>query len=221
LLSTLGYEEDRLNCDLIALGAKKAGIQDTQSIALEGITFSDEEGIFVSDGRDEYRRYDFWYKFIPWEFIAFEEPELWKLLDPIIRNKLATVLNPAFSMLLQNKALMQLMYELEPNNPYLLKTTASARDFPNGYYVRKPQYGRMGENIAYHKGSTRPVYETDGDYGDYAPVYQELADFNIDREEHRYQPSIFYTGESSALCFRRQDDLIIDDDAEFVGSVIE
>ena len=221
LLSTLGYDEDRLNCDLIALGAKKAGIEDTQSIAMQGITFSEDEGIFVSDGRDEYRRYDFWYKFIPWEFIAFEEPELWKLLDPIIRNNLATVINPAFSMLLQNKALMQVMYELEPDNPYLLKTTASARDFPNGYYVRKPQYGRMGENIAYHKGSSKPIYETDGDYGDYQPVYQELAKFNIDREEHRYQPSIFYTGEPSALCFRRQDDLIIDDDAEFVGSVID
>lgn len=221
LLSTLGYDEDRLNCDLVALGAKKAGIQDTQSIALEGILFSPDEGIFVSDGRDEYRRYDFFYKHIPWEFIAFEEPDLWKLLDPIIRNELATVLNPAFSMLLQNKALMQIMYELEPNNPYLLKTTNSAKDFPSGYYVRKPQYGRMGENISYYESSTRPVYETDGDYGDYDPVFQALAKFNIDKEDHRYQPSIFYTGEPSALCFRRQDDLIIDDDAEFVGSVID
>lgn len=221
LLSTLGHMEDRLNCDLIALGAKKAGFQDTQSIALEGIIFSPEEGIFVTEGRDEYRRYDFFYKFIPWEFIAFEEPDLWELLDPIVQKGLATVLNPAFAMLLQNKALMQVMYELEPNNPYLLKTTAFASDFPRGNYVRKPQYGRMGENIAYFENSSEAVYETEGDYGDYEPVFQALADFNIDSEEHRYQPSTFYTGEASGLCFRRQDDLIIDDDAEYVASIID
>lgn len=220
LLSTLGYAEDRLNSDMIALAAQKAGIEDRLSIALEGVIFSPEEGIFVKEGRDEYRRYDFWFKFIPWEFIAFEEPELWEDLEKIITGGLCTVLNPAFSMLLQSKALMQVMYELEPHNPYLLKTTASAADFPHGRYVRKPQFGRMGENIAVFAGGRSPIYETDGDYGDFPPVYQQTAELNTDREEHRYQPSIFYTGEPSALCFRRQDDYVIDDDAEFVGSVV-
>ena len=52
-------------------------------------------------------------------------------------------------------------------------------------------------------------------------LYQELALFNIDRENHQYQPSIFWTGDASALCFRRQDDPIIDDDAEFLGHIVE
>ena len=51
-------------------------------------------------------------------------------------------------------------------------------------------------------------------------MYQELARFNEDRKEHRYQPSIFYTNEPCGMAIRRQDDLIIDDDAEFVGHTI-
>ena len=72
-----------------------------------------------------------------------------------------------------------------------------------------------------YDGEASPKYETEGDYGEYPSIYQEVAAFDIDREGHRYQPSIFWTGEPSALCFRRQDDLIIDDDAEFVGHVIK
>jgi glutathionylspermidine synthase len=131
------------------------------------------------------------------------------------------VLNPAYTMLLQSKAIMKFMYELAPNLKYNLKTSFKEGDFPDRRYVRKPMFGRMGDNIAFYDGNRQPEYETEGDYGDYPPVYQELADFNADSEEHRYQPSIFWTGMSSALCFRRQDDLIIDDDAEFVGHVVE
>ena len=88
--------------------------------------------------------------------------------------------------------------------------------FYRGYKILDSSYC----NIAFYDGNGRPEYETEGDYGEYPPVYQELADFNEDSEEHRYQPSIYWTGMSSALCFRRQDDFVIDDDAEFVGHVV-
>ncbi len=129
-------------------------------------------------------------------------------------------MNPAFSMLLQSKAIMKFMYDLSPRHKNLLKTTFNAPDFYNHKYVRKPIFGRMGENVSFFNGAKRPVYETEGDFGDQDSVYQELADFNEDLEEHRYQPSIYWTGEACALCFRRQDDLILDDDAEFVGHIV-
>ena len=83
----------------------------------------------------------------------------------------------------------------------------------------KPIFGRMGENIAFYDGATEPEYQTEGDYEDFDKVYQELADFNEDRKEHRYQPSIFYTDEPCGMAIRRQDDLIIDDDAELDDDV--
>ena len=221
LISTLGFQEDWLNADVIARAAKRAGFREVQFMALERVLFSTEEGIFMELGKDHYQHFDFWFKFIPWEFICFEEPDLLTDLSEIILNDLCVVLNPAYTMLLQSKAIMKYMYELEPNNPYILKTSYQVGDFPNHQYVRKPQFGRMGENIAIFDGTPSPAYETEGDYGDFPSIYQEVAAFDIDREGHRYQPSIFWTGEPSALCFRRQDDLIIDDDAEFVGHVIK
>ena len=51
-------------------------------------------------------------------------------------------------------------------------------------------------------------------------IYQELASFSTDTEGYRYQASVFYTDHPCSLCFRRQDDLIIDDDAEFIAHTI-
>ncbi|MEO1514549.1 MAG: glutathionylspermidine synthase family protein [Bacteroidota bacterium] len=220
LISTLGHEEDWLNSDVIATAATQAGFKEVQSLALEKVIFAEDEGFFVELSADNFRRYDFWFKFIPWEFIAYEEPDLLQILKRIIMDGHGTVLNPACAMLFQSKGLMAHLYERYPDHESLLKTAFSASAFANNQYVRKPAFGRMGENIAYFDGKSAPAYETEGDHGDYLPIYQELAAFNEDWEDHRYQPSIFWTGEASALCFRRQDDLIIDDDAEFVSHQI-
>lgn len=220
LVTTLGHEEDWLNAEVIIDAAKQAGFEDVQSMLLERVIFSPEEGFFVELMEDEFRRYDFLYKFIPWDFIAYEEPDLLDLLTQIVMDGHGVVINPAYGMLLQSKGLMKVMFELEPENPYLLKTSLEASDFPDHKYVKKPVFGRMGENISMYDGSPEATYSTDGDYGAFPAVYQSLAPFNIDSEGHRYQPSIYYSGRASALCFRRQDDLIVDDDAEFVGHVV-
>ena len=217
LVSTLGYDEDRLNIEVIMQAARDAGFAEVKYAPLEEVIFSEEEGIFIDGGNGEYHRYDFWYKFIPWEFIAFEEPKLMDILSDIVINNAAVVMNPAFAMLLQCKSIMKYMSQLNPSDPLLLKTTFSSSDFPDGRYVKKPIFGRMGENISFYDGGASPAYETQGDYGNHSSVYQEIADFNIDSEDHRYQPSIFFTNFPCAMAIRRQDDLIIDDDAEFVG----
>ncbi len=220
LVSTLEHEEDLINVEVIMKAAKKAGFAEVQLMPLDKIVFAPDDGIFIELSEENYRRYDFFYKFIPWEFIAYEEPELMDILTNIVTKDLCVVLNPAWTMLLQSKAIAKFMYDLQPDNPYLLKTTFDAADFPDNRYVSKPVFGRMGENIAYHDGDTEPEYETEGDYEDFDKVYQEIARFNIDRKDHRYQPSIFYTHEPCGIAIRRQDDLIIDDDAEFVGHTV-
>jgi len=220
LVSTMGYDEDLLNAEIVIRAAEKAGFTDVQMLPVDKIVFSPEEGIFVDLGAETYKRYDYWYKIVPWEYIAYEEPEWMDILADIITKKLAIVLNPAWTMLLQSKAIGKYMYDLEPENPYLLKTEFHPKHFARNKYVRKPIFGRMGENIAYHDGDKKPTYETEGDYGDYPPIYQELATFNIDNNDYRYQPSIFVADEPCGLAIRRQDDLIIDDDAEFIGHTI-
>lgn len=221
LLTTYGHTEDWLNTGVITAAAKKCGFQEAQEMTLGAIIFSPEDGFFIELHEEEYRRFDTLFKFIPWDLLIEDEPDVFDAIQRIILSGKGIVMNPAFTMLLQSKGLMKIMYEMEPYNPYLLKTDLTDRVFRDNRYVRKPMFGRMGENISFYNGFSSPDYETEGDYGQSPSLYQELALFNMDREDHRYQPSIFYTGEPSALCFRRQDDPVIDDDAEFVGHVVE
>ncbi len=221
LVSTMGYYEDWLNTDVVVKAAQQAGFDIVHSMVLDKVIFSHDEGIFVEIAPDNFQNYQFWYKMIPWEFIADEEPELMNILEKIVMGNLATILNPAYTMLMQSKAIMKIMYEMEPSNPYLLKTTYDENAFRNKHYVKKPVFGRLGENINFYNGGIQPAYSTEGDYGMYTKICQELAYFNEDIHLNRYQPSIFLTQNPSALCFRRQDDLIIDDDAEFVSHTIQ
>jgi glutathionylspermidine synthase len=220
LLSTMGYKEDKLNVELIAKAAEMAGFEDVTIRNLDEVIFAKDEGIFVEFGEEDYRRYDFWFKIVPWDFILFEEPDLFDILDNLIQNELAIVLNPAFTMLMQNKGLLKIIYDLDPDNNYLLKAAYSSNEFPNHKFVKKPFIGRMGENITMYDGSSQPIYETQGDYGTTPCIYQELTRLNFDYEGYRYQPSVFWTNGPSAFCFRRQDDLIVDDDAEFISHVV-
>ena len=220
LLSSMGHEEDWLNLDVVALAAKTAGFTDVQQMVLDKVIFSAEEGIFIEIGPENYRRYDFWFKMIPWEFIAYEEPELMGLLSEIVQKGLAVVLNPAFTMLLQSKAIMKFMYDLEPHHPHLLPTSLVRSQLDARNFVRKPIYGRTGDNVSMYLGGNLPEASNEGDYGHFPPVFQALADLDKDEDGDIYQPSIYWSGKPSALCFRRQDDLLIDDDAEFLGHII-
>ena len=221
LLSGMGHEEDWLNIELIAMAARQAGFQDVQMMALEKVIFSEDDGIFIELGHEEYQQFDFWFKMVPWDFIAFEEPELMGLLTKIVKRELAVVLNPAWSMLLQSKALLPIMQELAPTHPALLRASLNREDMPYGSnYVAKPIFGRTGDNVSVIQNG-RPVQANDGDYGEFPMVYQESARSAQDEDGDRYQPSIFCAGsEPCALCLRRQDGWIVDDDAEFVGHVI-
>ncbi|MEQ8705551.1 MAG: glutathionylspermidine synthase family protein [Phaeodactylibacter sp.] len=222
LLIGLGHEEDWLNLDVIEMAAKQAGFEEVHRAPMEEVIFSEEEGIFLEIEPEEFLRYDFVFKMAPWEFIAYEEPELMRLLTQVIKRDLCVILNPAYSMLLQSKALLPMLHELGIQHPALLKASRSAAAFPGHRYAEKPMYGRTGDNVRLFDGSAQPIAENEGDYGDFPRIYQELAPFNIDSDGDRYQPSVYIaSGEACALCFRRQDGLIVDDDAEFVGHYVK
>jgi len=221
LLSGMGYPEDDLNVQIVGKAARKAGFTKIHFAPLDKVIFSPDEGVYLEITPDNFIQFDFWYKFSPWDFIVFDEPELLDVLDNLITQRCVIVLNPAWTMIMQSKGIMKVMYEMEPNNPYLLKTGMDELDFPNDQHIEKPMFGRMGENVALYDQNNELQYEVEGDYGGFPKVSQEVALFNIDDEEHRYQPSIFWSDKPTALCIRRQDDPIIDDDAEFVGHLIE
>lgn len=220
LLSTMGFEEDRLNAEIIATAAEEAGFQ-VQHMKLENVTFSPEEGLFTELGQEEFYEHFFWFKLVPWEFIAYEEPELMEILTEMARRDLVVMINPAYTMLYQSKAMMKILWELFPNHKLLLKTSDRAEDFAGQPYVEKVIFGREGENINIVGSGGDSLEANDGDFGEYPNIYQQFVELPKDSEDNYYQAGLYFTDRPSALSFRREDGLIIDEDAEFVGHLID
>ncbi len=219
LLSGLGHLEDHLNLDIITSAAQKAKF-DTQQLDLEHVVFSAEDGIFARVGEDEYIQYDFWFKLIPWEFIAYEEPELMDLLSQIVTKDLAIILNPAYTMIFQSKAIMKILWDLYPNHHLLLKTTFSADDFRNQAHVQKVIFGREGENVKVFGTGANIREENEGDYEDFPSVFQTFVELPKDADEEIYQAGIYFTDKAVSLSYRRRDGLIVDSDSEFIGHYV-
>jgi glutathionylspermidine synthase len=104
------------------------------------------------------------FKLYPWE---------WMLREPFGRH-LGTAstrwLEPPWKMILSNKAILPVLWELFPESPYLLP---AGFDPPGDDYVVKPIYSREGSNIAIVEGG-QVIAETGGDYTEGPHVYQQF-----------------------------------------------
>jgi glutathionylspermidine synthase len=110
------------------------------------------------------------FKLYPWEWMVREEfaAHLATHLD-----KARTIwIEPPWKMLLSNKGILPVLWELYPGHPNLLEARL---DSPGGMtqWARKPLLGREGANITLHGAG--PETATEGEYGDQGFVYQELA----------------------------------------------
>lgn len=219
LLSAMrDFPEDDANVTLLGEAAREAGFE-IEFDFVDNVEFSAEEGIFWQDPKSgQFEKMDFWFKLIPWEAIAEDEPELLEILTQIVRKRLALVLNPAYTLLFQSKYILKILWELYPNHPLLLET--DQKPLAGTACVEKVLFGREGANtrILNADGSERQAI--DGTYSHYAKVYQQYMQFPTDAAGHTYQAGVFYAGEACGLGFRRGG-LILDNRAGFVGHVVE
>ena len=220
LLTYMDDEEDKGNVEFIGEAALQAGFE-IEYRDLPEIIFSDDEkegGVWVQYGEDKFTKFDFWFKLLPWEFISEDEPELLETLTKIVVNEQCIVLNPAYTMMFQSKAIMKILWDLYPNHPLLLKTTYDKPE--TGAYVKKVIFGREGANIEII-GEDGEVIETkDGEYQDYKSIYQDYVNLPTDDNGNSYQAGMFFAYEGAGLCFRRGSK-IINDTAQFVSHYIE
>lgn len=141
----------------------QAGIA-TQAVAIEDIgwdartrRFADLAGAPIADC----------FKLYPWEWLWHEEFGAHLAGDPI------RFIEPMWKMLLSNKGLLPVLWELFPGHPNLLPAHDAAAPL-GGCYVRKPKLSREGANIAWVEGGVA-LEETSGDYGAEGFVYQAPA----------------------------------------------
>jgi len=219
LFSTMrDYPEDDTNVNILSEAAKEAGFEVAFAY-IDEVEFS-KEGIFKqeSSGSGNFIRYDFWFKLVPWEHIGNDEPDLTSLLTEIVRNRLAVILNPAYTLLFQSKFILKILWDLYPYHPLLLQTETDV--IAHKKSVGKVLFGREGANVSIIEEGGEVSEQVEGEYDDQKKIYQEYVEFPTDEEGFSYQAGVFYAGEPCALGFRRGGK-ILDNTAQFVGHIVE
>ena len=160
--------EDVLTIAYLEDTAQQAGLQ-TRRIPMLEIGWNRDRQTFVDENENVIVSL---FKLYPWETMLNEE------FGPhaIASHRSSTPMNwiePIWKMLLSNKGILPILWELYPGHELLLE---SYFDSPRNLrsYVRKPMLSREGANVSitYADGTT---VETTGDYGDGRYVFQALA----------------------------------------------
>jgi len=206
-----GSSEDENTTRLLEYIATEAGF-DCDFEFVNYVNFS-EDGYFKEDEHFEY-----WFKLIPWEMIANEEPELLDVLIKIIKNDKGVVLNPPYTLLFQSKGMLKILWDLFPNHPLLLETSFSP--LQGKKQIKKVFFGREGANVSIIGSDGEVLMENGGKYGDQPSIYQEFVEFPRDDSKRCYQAGLFYAFESCALGFRRGGE-ILNNTSKFVGHIIK
>jgi glutathionylspermidine synthase len=107
------------------------------------------------------------FKLYPWEWLWHEEFGAHLVSEPV------RFIEPTWKMLLSNKGLLAILWELFPGHPNLLPAYELAAPL-GGRYVRKPKLSREGSNVTWFEGGVA-IEETSGDYGEEGYVFQQPA----------------------------------------------
>lgn len=133
----LESEEDRGTLEYLRRTCEEAGFEtDLLDIAQVGLML----GEFV-DARDRPIRQ--LAKLYPWEWLLAEE------FGAAIATAPTRWIEPAWKQVLSNKRVLPLLWELFPGHPNLLPASMDPSRVP-GPVVRKPQFGREGEDVSLH-----------------------------------------------------------------------
>ena len=119
-------------------------------------------------------------------------------------------------MVLSNKGILAILWELFPRHQNLLPTFRAA---PAGSpYVMKPLFGREGDNISVVRGEQRSV--TDGVYGAEGFVYQEYFELPEFDGQHPVVGSWVIDQEAAGVGIRESEGPVTRNESPFVPHVL-
>lgn len=162
--------EDFMTVNYLRDVAIQAGF-DTAYLDIEQIGWHQQRGVFTDLQENPIR---LCFKLYPWEWMQHDE------FGPQLLRGACRWFEPPWKTLLSNKAILPVLWELNPRNPYLLET--QFKPLPSGNYVKKPILGREGANIQIFEHG-KLFMETEGPY-DGPAVYQEI--WPLPRFEQKY-----------------------------------
>jgi glutathionylspermidine synthase len=158
------HPEDEMTVLYLRDTCEQAGVR-SKPVFIEDIGWDETRGQFVDLDFDPIEQC---FKLYPWEWLWREE------FGVHLSRESARWIEPAWKMLVSNKGLLPILWELFPGHPNLLPAYQAAAPLA-GRYVRKPILSREGSNVSWVEGGV-VVEETGGGYGQEGYIYQAVAD---------------------------------------------
>ncbi|MEV7156098.1 glutathionylspermidine synthase family protein [Streptomyces misionensis] len=205
--------EDLMTVAYLKETAQQAGLE-TDWLAMEEIGWDTLSGRFV-DNRLRFIRSIF--KLYPWEWLTTDAfgGHVLDTLDNGGGSGSTLWIEPAWKMLLSNKALLAVLWELYPGHPNLLPAHLDGpRDLAATGYVAKPLLGREGEGITLHPSGSASATRPD------ACCYQQLAPLPVFDGNHVVLGAWVVDGEPAGLGIRESAGPVTDEYARFLPHVI-
>jgi len=155
------------------------------------------------------------FKLYPWEWMVNEEFGI-QIVNDVLE---AQWIEPSWKMILSNKAILPVLWELFPGHPLLLE---SYFDHPGSMsnYVKKPLLSREGANISFVYNN-KTIYETTGEYGEEGYIYQAMASLHKETSGYAIIGSWIIGQEPCGITFRESDYPVTTDKSRFIPHVIE
>ena len=150
------------------------------------------------------------------------------------RNRPVKFLEPPWKLILGNKMLLAMLWEMYPNHPNLLYATYNEDDvlynkkYDSMKFVAKPKYGREGVGVAYSddyssKQSFIHQYASQTSQDKFAqevflgdPVYQQFQAIHKFSGRYCVLGSWVIHGESAGICVREDSERTTNDNTSFV-----
>lgn len=158
------------------------------------------------------------FKLYPWE---------WILNDAFSQHVDLTKQNwiePPWKMVLANKGILAVLWEMNPDHPNLLETYIDTQKSMTAF-AKKPLYSREGSNVTIavtmDDGSDVSIEEKKGLYGKEGYVYQELCAPPCIERKYPVIGSWVIDGQAAGMGIRESDGPITDNTSRFVPHVIE
>jgi glutathionylspermidine synthase len=180
----------------------------TEHLAVEDIAWAPNQRQFVdSEGKPIHTIF----KLYPWEWMLTEE------FGPNLPLAPTRWLEAPWKMLLSNKSILAVLWQLFPGSPYLLR----AESEPFGQtYVRKPLFGREGSNVTVVRDG-KTVLETPGPYDQGPFVYQEYCPMSQFDGNYPVLGSWIVNGYACGLGIREDVQVVTQNASRFVPHMIQ
>lgn len=195
--------EDLGNVEYLRDTAMQAGVQ-TELVFVEDVGFDSVSARFVDTNDTPIASI---FKLYPWEWLMNE------FFGRYIEQSGILMIEPPWKMILSNKGILPILWELNPRHPNLLEASFDPEHFRDNY-VSKPLLSREGGNITIHRNGTVAEYE--GTYGGKGCIFQELATIPALNGNYPVIGSWVICGEPAGIGIREDSQTVTTNSSRFV-----